>query len=399
MNKRFLLSALAVGSVWVGVTGLAQAAEPATSSAELLRRVDQQQQQIDALKKQVEVANSAKVEEAGSTDSGPRDANSTDTWVGGYGELHHSNYQQKPADFDLHRFVLFFGHKFDDKLRFFSELEVEHSIAGEGKKGEVELEQAYIEYQVHADFNWKTGLFLIPVGIINETHEPPTFYGVERNSVEKDIVPATWWEGGAGATWNFADGFVVDIAATSGLNVAADFNIRKGRQKVSEAVGEDLAYTTRITYSGMAGLQLAASMQYQQDITQGLLPEGAPATLVEVHGIYQIGGFELRALYASWDIDSTAAELLGRDRQTGWYVEPSWQFSDSVGVFIRQSLWDTEAGSRVDSERESLQMGVNYWLHPQVVLKADYERQDGNKNDAGADFDDKGINVGLGYQF
>ncbi|WP_059758168.1 hypothetical protein [Thiobacillus denitrificans] len=83
---------------------------------------------------------------------------------------------------------------FNQPPRFFSELEVEHSIAGEGKKGEIELEQAYVEY---ADHRAKAGLFLIPVGILNETHETPAFYGVERNPVEKDIIPATWWAGGA----------------------------------------------------------------------------------------------------------------------------------------------------------------------------------------------------------
>lgn len=107
----------------------------------------------------------------------------------------------------------------------------------------------------------------------------------------------------------------------------------------------------------------------------------------------------MRALYASWDIDSDAAEVLGRDEQTGWYLGPSFRFNDAVGVFLRHSNWDTEAGRSADSARKSLQFGVNYWLHPQVVLKADYEKQSGSKDDAGAEFDDKGINIGVGYQF
>lgn len=391
MHPRFPVLSLALAGVFALTSTTTSAADSASDTSELLKRLDEQQAQIDALKKQVKDAAAAGEQDSGAGDS--------DTWLGGYGELHHSNYEQKTAEFDLHRFVLFIGHKFDEKLRFFSELEVEHSLAGEGKKGEVELEQAYLEYQVSDHFNWKTGLFLVPVGILNETHEPPTFYGVERNKIESDIVPSTWWEAGAGASWKFAEGFTLDVAATSGLKVGSDFKIRSGRQKVSEAVGEDLAYTGRIRYVGVPGLQLAASLQFQQDITQGLQAEGAEATLLEVHGIYSNGPFSLRALYAGWDIDSDAATAIGRDEQTGWYLEPSWRFNDSIGVFVRHSTWDTEAGSSADSERESLQFGVNYWLHPQVVLKADYERQDGHKDDAGAVFDDEGVNFGVGYQF
>ena len=99
-------------------------------------------------------------------------------------------------ELDLHRFVLFFGHQFTNDVRFFSELEVEHNVAGEGKNGEVEIEQAYIEWDYTDNHALKSGVFLVPVGILNETHEPDTFYGVERNAVEKDIIPSTWWEGG-----------------------------------------------------------------------------------------------------------------------------------------------------------------------------------------------------------
>ncbi len=124
----------------------------------------------------------------------------TATTIGGYGELHYNNIDNKlgedKKEFDFHRFVLFFGHEFTENTRFFSELEVEHSISGDGQNGEVELEQAYIEHDFNQALTAKAGLFLMPVGIINETHEPPAFYGVERNPVEKDILPATWWEAG-----------------------------------------------------------------------------------------------------------------------------------------------------------------------------------------------------------
>ncbi len=345
------------------------------------KRLDEQQQQIERLSRELAAAS--------------KDNNrASDSFFGGYGELHYGNYDA-PAKLDFHRFVLFFGHKFADNLRFFSELEVEHSLAGEGKPGEVELEQAYIEHQVSDAFNWKGGLFLLPVGIINETHEPPTFYGVERNRVESDVIPSTWWEGGAGGSFNLAEGLRADFAITSGLKTDATFNLRKGRQKVAEATADALAYTGRIKYNAIPGLELALSLQYQEDLLQGLgvsndANETASATLREMHAIYQVGGFQLRALHAQWTIDSDVAKAANKDEQKGFYLEPSYRFNDTVGVFTRYSKWNN--GSTSATEKKSTQVGVNVWMHANVVLKADYEK-------ISAASDDKGINLGIGYHF
>jgi hypothetical protein len=115
---------------------------------------------------------------------------SNKTTLGGYGELHYNNLRDQKGSsnkdqMDFHRFVLFVNHEFNDKMRLVTELELEHSLSGDGKPGEVELEQAYIQYDLTAKTSITGGLFLTPVGILNETHEPPTFYGVERNDVEK----------------------------------------------------------------------------------------------------------------------------------------------------------------------------------------------------------------------
>ena len=160
------------------------------------------------------------------------------TSLGAYGEMHWNNLQSKD-EIDFHRFVLFLGHEFDDRTRLFAELELEHSLAGEGKEGEVELEQAYIERDLTDNQHAQVGLFLLPVGILNEHHEPDTFYGVERNPVESNIIPTTWWEGGAGLHGDVAPGWNYHVAVHSGLEVpvmgGSAFLPRSGRQKVSEA--------------------------------------------------------------------------------------------------------------------------------------------------------------------
>jgi len=395
----------------------AQAAQT-PSAEEMWQIIQQQQQQIEALQKQLEATNQQvaetdqKVEVAGEMIEQQGGAISqAASWaertrVGGYGELHYNDLDSK-TEMDFHRFVLFFNHQFTDDVRFVSELELEHAIAGDGQEGEIELEQAYVEFDVGDHHAAKAGLFLMPVGLLNETHEPPTFYGVERNPVERNIIPTTWWEGGAGLRGEIAPGWSYDLAATSGLDVpqtgSRAFLIRNGRQKVAEARADDLAYTGRLKWTGMPGLELAISGQYQSDVTQGDLD--ISATLFEAHADFRRGPFGLRALYARWDLDDedliAAADpaAAGRDEQVGWYVEPSLRgtigsIPGEFGVFVRYNVWDNNAGSSGDTEFTQIDAGINYWPIPDVVLKFDIQQQD---NDSAED--DDGFNLGVGYQF
>ncbi len=317
------------------------------------------------------------------------------TRVGGYGELHYNNLDSK-KEIDFHRFILFLGHNFADHIRFFSELELEHALAAEGKKGEVELEQAYIEFDMTDKHRVQGGLFLLPVGILNAVHEPTTFYGVKRNPVETDIVPTTWWEGGAGVKGELAPGWGYDLTISSGLAVptsgANAFKIRSGRQKVSKAKANDLAYTGRISWSGLPGLKLATSLHYQHDLTQGALSEQISATLLEAHAIFQRGSFGLRALYAQWDLNGQAPKAVGRDEQGGWYVEPSFKITPKLGLFARYNEWDNEAGDAADSIKKQSNVGLNWWPHENVVIKFDVQSQSGAVSD-------DGFNVGIGYMF
>ncbi|MDX2425133.1 MAG: porin [Cycloclasticus sp.] len=341
------------------------------------------------------------------------------TTLGGYGELHYNNLSGKGGasdkdEIDFHRFVLFFGHEFTDDIRFFSEIELEHSIAGDGQNGEVELEQAFIDFDLNEQHTARAGLFLLPVGIINETHEPPTFYGTERNPIEKNIIPATWWAAGAGAHGQLGAGFSYDAYIHSGLNatkkdsddIDKDLNkneliyssIRSGRQKVSQANANDLAATARLKYTGIAGLELAVSAQHQQDMGQGLVTGLESGNLIETHAIWVNGPFTLKALYAMWDINGSAVKAAGADKQEGFYLEPSYRLSDKFGLFARFNQWDNLAGSNAgaakDSEKQQWDVGINYWPHEDVVIKADYQYQ---SNDNGEE--QNGLNLGVGYQF
>ncbi len=353
----------------------------ADDAADRLQRLERE---LDTLRAQVEATADAVASAA------PADR----TRVGGYGELHYNHLDTPSGDrrsLDFHRFVLFFGHDFSDALRFQSELEVEHAVSGGDEPGEVELEQAYVEMDLTDSTVLRAGLVLLPVGILNETHEPPTFYGVERNPVEKHILPATWWEGGVGLSGRqAARGLSWDLLLHSGLKVdPATVSIRGGRQKAAKADASKLAATGRLRYTAIPGLELAASLQWQDDISQRAGDGVDGGTLLSTHLAWRHGPLGLRALYARWDIDGAQARALGRDRQWGAYAEGSYRVTPRLGLFARHNAWHTADG--VDATQQNL--GLNWWPHEDVVFKADLQWQNADAGDA------DGFNLGIGYQF
>ncbi|MBV1932277.1 MAG: OprO/OprP family phosphate-selective porin [Porticoccaceae bacterium] len=401
--KRPLITMSIVGLLAL-FAGFAHSAEDEVTMAEIMILLKAQQAEIEQLKQQlantnqkVEATAGAVETVASTTESYAKVADWADkTHLGGYGELHYNDKENgKTDEVDNHRFVVFVEHEFSDEVRFVSEVELEHSISGEGQNGEVEVEQAYIEWDFAKHHSATFGQFLLPVGIINETHEPDSFYGVERNPVEKNIIPATWWEAGVKLHGEIATGLSYDFAVHSGLetdiNGSKAFDIRGGREKVSKASAEDFAYTGRIKYTGVAGLELALAVQYQEDIAQGLGADEANALFWESHFVYQTGDFALRGLYASWDIDGDEAEFFGRDEQDGWYIEPSYRLTPKLGFFARYSEWDVEAGGSADTEIEQIDLGLNYWLVENVVFKMDWADQSNGDGDS--------FNLGLGWSF
>ncbi len=396
-------------AIFAAATGRAQESLP--SREEMWRVIQAQQKEIDALKaaqtsavnrvvaaeEKIEATGAVLTQQLEKTDTAPAGW-WTDTSIGGYGEMHYNGGRKDEIDF--HRFVLFVEHQFTDDIRFFSEVEIEHTVSGEGQKGVAQLEQAFVEFDLAGKQKAQAGLFLLPIGILNETHEPPTYYGVERNNVEVNIIPTTWWEGGAQVLGELGGGFSYNMAVHSGLDVATAganaFRPRNGRQKVAEAPANDPAITARLRWNGMAGVELGVSGQYQNDITQNAVD--TEAFLIETHADIRRGPWGLRALYARWDIDGAAAKALGRDEQYGWYGEPSYRFPiafGELGLFARYSMWDNQAGDARDSKFAQTQFGLNFWPHPDVVLKADYQFDDAPVSTA----EDDRLNLGVGLQF
>ncbi|WP_184548608.1 hypothetical protein [Mucilaginibacter sp. FT3.2] len=178
----------------------------------------------------------------------------TNTSIGGYGNAFYQyNSKQKTAKVDLERFVLFVGHKFSDKISFFSELELEDAkVTGGQTGGEITVEQAYLKFNLNPNQYIVAGLFLPRIGILNENHLPTTFNGNERNYVETLVIPATWRELGIGF-YGRLNSLPINysIGLMNGLSAAGfthGTGIVDGRFEGRNATGTNLAVTGAVQY-------------------------------------------------------------------------------------------------------------------------------------------------------
>ena len=158
------------------------------------------------------------------------------TTVGGYGELHYNKTitdDKTENMLDFHRFVLFYGHQWNDEWSFKAEVELEHNFVSDGE-GELELEQAYVDYHFADYLGFQAGVILPSAGLINEYHEPPLFFGVERPEYHKYIIPTTWFGNGIAFYGNYSD-FDYKFTVMEGFDadkISPSSGLRSARQKV-----------------------------------------------------------------------------------------------------------------------------------------------------------------------
>jgi len=348
-----------------------------------------------------------------------------DTTIFGYGEFNYNRFRDpdRTTRADLRRFVLGFGHRFNDQLSFMSEVEFEHGVVSADDKGEAEIEQAWLNYRFSDAVNAKGGLFLIPLGILNETHEPPTYYGVERNEVETRIIPTTWRELGLGVHGLVGEGWRYDVGVTTGFDAGKlddpSFGIRSMHQEGSEANAYDLALYGALNYRApglLVGGGYFTGNTGQNGQTNPLL-KGVDARLRlwDVHAKYSIAGFDLQALYASGtlgDADKINTAILATSSApfaapkafSGWYAQAAYHLyrrgDVDLAPFVRYERYDIH--QQEDPANGLLQdpnnfervttVGFNLKIHPQVVIKSDVQAYQTDRNKSR-------FNIGLGYMF
>jgi len=343
--------------------------------------------------------------------------------LSGYMEIHLNKTQNLPSEADLHRFVLMVGHSFSDRIKFWSEVEVEHAfVEGEEESGEVAIEQAYIDLSMHRRFNLRAGMVLTPVGILNERHEPPTFHGVERTFVDSVIIPTTWHDVGVGAFGDLGRGFSYKAYLMPGLDATgftAEEGLAEGRQQGSHADASDPALTGRLEFRSH-GLTTGGSFWYG-GAGFGLVRLNIETPTVGIASIdarYRRGRHELRGQYSVVSIDgagelnraiqarigigpNVASRLLGAYGEAATRISPdSW--THELMVFGRYEVFDTQ--NRMPAgflpldhlRRSAITTGVTYYPDPDVAFKMDFVQERNKSSVVHAPWH---VNFGVGWWF
>src|SRR5882757_4236413 len=249
-----------------------------------------------------------------SEDSLNNNAAKNKTVISGYGSaFYQRNFNQKQSTITLERAVLFVGHQFNEKIAFFSELELENAkvAAGESGTGEISMEQAYLKFNLNARQYLVAGLFVPRIGLLNENHLPSNFNGVERPIVETVVIPATWRELGVGF-YGSSDKLPLNysVALVNGLNSEGfehGTGILGGRAEGSSALANNLALTASLQYlwkdfkfqlSGYMGGTVGLSKRSADSLDVGLETGafGTPLYLGEFDVQYAKNGFAAKAL-------------------------------------------------------------------------------------------------------
>lgn len=342
--------------------------------------------------------------------------------VGAYGETTYNQPEAANGELDVQRLVLLFGYRFNDKTQFVTELELEHVE-------EVFVEQAFVNYAVGDNVSLRGGLMLVPMGIINEYHEPTTFNGVERPGVDNAIVPTTWREIGVGVTGRLSDASIgyqayIFNGFKSTINSNGEFTgflkgsdgLRGGRQKAIKSTIDSPTFSTKLEYYGLPGLRLGLSgyfgkTQAADDIED---VEGANigVSMVGLDARYAIGRFTARGqfIYATLSDTSDYNDLTGRDlgsAMMGYYAEAAFNLlpqekEQRLFAFTRYENYNTHVDTEGDLirneayNRTDITSGLSYHIAPGVVIKGDYQFR--TNEAANSDVSDR-LNLGIGVWF
>jgi hypothetical protein len=346
--------------------------------------------------------------------------------IGGYGEFLYNNKAGSGDQYDALRAVLYFGYKFNERWVFNSEIEFEH--AGTSGGGSAAVEFAYLDYLGSDELNGRVGLVLVPMGFINELHEPTTFLPAQRPLTEQKIIPSTWRENGMGA---FGDLGPVTYRTyiVNGLDGSAfdgSGGLRGGRQKGSRAMADDLAWVARVDWDDVPGVLVGGSyyigdsgqMQDFSGSGGGQLPD-IQTQIYELHAEWRARGWQVRGLFAQADVDDVAAleaALPGGGngatgavgtKLRGAYVEAGYDILTALSPGNEQALspylryedidtqYQTAPGFMADpaNHQKITTFGLNWKPIPNIVFKLDY--MDFSDQSAGRD----GWNFLAGYVF
>jgi hypothetical protein len=349
--------------------------------------------------------------------------------IGGYGETIYTNFFNEPEKsdrWDNLRTVLYVGYRFSDRVLFNSEIEFEHattSSTNSASGGSVSVEFANLDFLLTDWANTRIGMMLVPMGFLNQMHEPPFFYGALRPEPERRIIPSTWRENGGGLFGSLFGGVVeYESYAITGLN-AAGFDasgLRGGRQKGNRALAEDFAWVGRLDWYATDDLLVGGSVYVGQSGQNQTLPDSL-TKLWELHADFEKWGIHLRGLFtmahvsdagqlttalrATGDLGATetiASRMLGGYAEIAYDILPwiTGHTDSTLSPYYRYEYTDSQNQIPTGFVGDPLEtiwnhvVGIQYEPIANVVIKTDVRLRDSS----GGDVTDE-VNLGVGFVF
>jgi hypothetical protein len=335
------------------------------------------------------------------------------TTLGGYGELH-LNYKKtdgKPApapELDFHRFILFVSHQFAPNFALKSEIELEHNFV-QDNQGELELEQAYIEYSAAPWFRLQTGVILAAAGLMNEFHEPPLFLSVERPDYHNQIIPTTWYGNGAAIAGTYRD-FEFKVLAMEGLNTAkidSGTGLRGARQKGYRSKLDNVLLGLKADYVGLSGLRAGLSYHRNHLMNNVNAQRFESIDLVEGHAQFEQYGARVVAEAAWTSYSKIDGQPASRpEASQGFLVELAYNVLKPLDYEARLYPWVRYSNMNKASQSgiaaledkyatQKTEWGLAFMPHPKITYKFDM----GFESVGDPSVDAFLWNAGVGYMF
>ncbi len=372
--------------------------------------------------------------------------------VGGYGEAAYSRnfysdnvyrysdpttYKDDPSHgrFDIPHAVVYLGYDFGHGWKMQSEIEFEHTGTGTAmekefteageweseieKGGEVELEQFWLQKTFCPALNLRIGHIIVPVGGLNNAHEPLNFFTVYRSEGEATILPSTWHDTGF-SIWGEAGKWKYEVLMVAGLDAFMfdrDNFIANGAGSPYEyKVANNYGFAARVDNHSIEGLRLSLSGYYGQSMHNSFPNDMHNTRYADVKGHTLIGTFDF--LYKSKNenlivrgnadygfvSDASTISLIKRNLSSNnapYKKNPVAKNACAVGteagydilhlfnkapkdqklyVFGRYEFYDSyiPASDQQDytyTDKHRVAIGINYMPVPQIALKLEYSER------------------------
>tara|TARA_Y100000590_G_C15575888_1_gene960423 strand:+ start:189 stop:1238 length:1050 start_codon:yes stop_codon:yes gene_type:complete len=325
------------------------------------------------------------------------------TTLGGYGELH---WDMEGEEMDFHRFIFYIKHNFNDQWSMMSEVEIEHNMvysdgSDDADAGYLAMEQAFLNYW-NGTWGFQGGVLLVPAGVTNEYHEPPTFMSVERPEYNKQIIPTTWFDNGF-AFYGTLGGVNWKYSMTGDLNGdGIGKGIRSARDKGVSSTTTDWTRTMQLSWAGMEGLKVGGSVTMNDAPVSATHVNGGEAigvTLTEMNATYSKNNMYARMEYGTIDYENNWLDTTNDgnadyevESSSGYYLDLGYNVADMVGcdgdlyVWTRTSEYNKDDA---DAATEISLFGVTFKPIDNIAIKFETGEKDGSDM----------MKMGLGYNF